>query len=218
MLDVWEKLKEYPLIAGGVAVLVLLGSLVMLWRPAEQKEEAFPEVIKEVQQVTTEVTEAEISSAMSLEKEQEQMILVDVKGAVVTEGLYELPVEARVNDAIQKAGGFLEVADKKSVNLAQKLVDEAVVYVARQGEEGVSVAGSSSEGGSQAGSASHKVALNKATVADLTTISGIGEKRAQDIIAYREAKGKFSSVEELANVSGIGAKTLERIQAEVTLD
>ena len=62
------------------------------------------------------------------------------------------------------------------------------------------------------------VNLNTATEADFQTISGIGQKRAQDIIAYREANGKFKSVDDLKNVTGIGAKTLEKLKEYVTVD
>lgn len=213
MLELLEKLKEKSLLVGGISftVIVTLFSLISITKPSESNSD-FSEMVAEVpavkesksEEMTTETT-VTISS-----------ILVDVKGAVIREGLYELPAEARVNDAIKKAGGFSEQADRKSVNLAQKLSDEAIVYVAYQGEEMVAIATNSN--GVETGTSSGKVSLNKATVADLTTISGIGEKRAKDIIAYREEHGKFKSIDELSNVSGIGAKTLERLQSEVVLD
>lgn len=70
----------------------------------------------------------------------------------------------------------------------------------------------------ETGASVGKVSLNKATVEELMTVSGIGQKRAQDIIAYREEQGKFKSLDELSNVSGIGAKTLEKLKSELTLD
>lgn len=62
-------------------------------------------------------------------------IFIDIKGAVKNEGVYELSSGSRVMDLVKKAGGFTDDADKKSVNLAEKLADEAVVYVAKIGEE-----------------------------------------------------------------------------------
>ena len=153
-----------------------------------------------------------------MESSQEK-IMVDVKGAVRQAGVYELPVGSRVYDAVQKAGGMTDEANSQSVNLAQKLEDESIVYVAKNGEEIAPVASASA--GTTSGekqSKDGKVNLNTATEAELQTISGIGQKRAQDIIAYREEKGKFQSVDELKNVSGIGQKTLEKLKEHVTVD
>ncbi|MGT2960816.1 helix-hairpin-helix domain-containing protein [Streptococcus caballi] len=145
--------------------------------------------------------------------------MVDVKGAVNKEGVYSLPADSRVTDAIKAAGGFNGQADKKSVNLAQKISDEQVIYVASQGEA-VSVISSPSASSESTltGSSADKINLNTATLADLQTISGIGAKRAQDILDYRDSNGGFKSVDDLKNVSGIGDKTLEKLKVEVTID
>ncbi|MGT2924497.1 helix-hairpin-helix domain-containing protein [Streptococcus caviae] len=149
-------------------------------------------------------------------------IMVDVKGAVKKEGVYSLPAGSRVNELIEKAGGFSEKADHKSVNLAQKLQDEAVIYVASIGED-ISVVDNSQKAAVNQSSSSQtavqdKINLNTASLADLQTISGIGEKRAQDIIDYREANGGFQSVDDLENISGIGEKTVEKLKDLVSID
>ncbi len=153
------------------------------------------------------------------ESEELSQLTVDVKGAVEKPGLYTLEAGARVNDAVEAAGGLTSQADPKSINLAQKLSDEAVVYVASK-DENISVVASTTA--SSAMSPEEKstslVNLNTATEADLQTISGIGAKRAADIIAYREANGGFKSVNDLNNVSGIGDKTMESIRPYVTVE
>ena len=143
-------------------------------------------------------------------------VTVDVKGAVVNPGVYTLKAGARVTDVIQEAGGMTEDADAKSVNLAASLSDEEVIYVANK-DENVSVLDQTSTGqvsdkGGQAVSKDGKINLNTATSEQLQTISGIGAKRAEDIIAYRESHGGFQSVDDLKNVSGIGDKTLDKIR------
>ena len=155
--------------------------------------------------------------------EESEFLTVDVKGAVKNPGIYQLKKTSRINDAIQKAGGLTTDADSKSVNLAQKLTDEAVVYVATMGENAASVSsntGQSSTSGTSevASQKGNKVNLNKANLSDLQSISGIGQKRAQDILDYREANGKFNSVDDLKNISGVGAKTLEKLKEYVTVD
>ena len=148
-----------------------------------------------------------------------EIITVDVKGAVKQPGVYELRSNSRVHDAIHKAGGMTTDANSQSVNLAQKLSDEAVIYVAKEGED-VPALGSSESSATSSASAEKtgKVHLNRATETELQTVSGIGQKRAQDIIAYREANGPFRSVDDLKNVSGIGEKTLEKLRDAFTVD
>ena len=212
--DYFALLKKYKSVVAIGAILVMaIGAFLVLQQKPEAKTTDFPTV-------TTTTASQETVEETSSESPESETILVDVKGAVQSEGVYELPSTARVNDAVKAAGGFSDLADKKSVNLAQKLSDEAVVYVASQGEN-VSVvqpATSSPAAGVTGSENTEKINLNTATVADLTTISGIGEKRANDILAYRDSQGGFSSVDDLNNVSGIGDKTLENIRPYVTVD
>lgn len=209
--DIIEKIKacKVALALGGAGLVAagLVGSQVLASPPAPAD---FPVV---------EASSSQPKEEVVAEQEPEvTTILVDVKGAVVREGLYELPIGSRVNDAIKAAGGLLETAEKTSVNLAQKLADEAVVYVASQGETVPGVAIGLVGSSAVTGNASGKVNLNTADLSQLQTISGIGAKRAQDIIDYRETSGGFRSVDDLKNVSGIGDKTLEKIREEVTVD
>ncbi|MCY7172498.1 helix-hairpin-helix domain-containing protein [Streptococcus gallolyticus] len=162
---------------------------------------------------------SDLKTECSSSQTETQKVFVDIKGAVKNEGVYELSNGSRVTDVVKLAGGFTEDADKKSVNLAEKVTDEAVIYVARVGEiVAPTTTNSQANGSAQQEESSDKINLNTATLAELQTISGIGAKRAQDIIDYRDANGGFSSVDDLKNVSGIGEKTLEKLKSEVTVD
>ena len=145
---------------------------------------------------------------------EQDLITVDVKGAVKTPGIYDLPVGSRINDAVQKAGGLTDNADNKSINLAQKISDEALVYVPTK-EEAISQDIHSNASNTKE---NKKVNLNKASLEELKQVKGLGAKRAQDIIDHRESNGKFKSVDELKKVSGIGAKTIEKLKEYVTVD
>ena len=165
------------------------------------------------------LTEVSSQSQTEGSEKVKSKVTVDVKGAVVKPGVYTLKVSARVTDAIQEAGGMTEDADAKSVNLAASLSDEEVIYVANK-DENVSVLDQSDTGqvsnkGGQAVSKNGKINLNTATSEQLQTISGIGAKRAEDIVAYRESHGGFQSVGDLKNVSGIGDKTLDKIRESI---
>ena len=162
------------------------------------------------------LSEASSQSKTEGSEKVKSKVTVDVKGAVVNPGVYTLKEGARVTDVIQEAGGMTEDADAKSVNLAASLSDEEVIYVANK-DENVSVLDQTSTGqvsdkGGQAVSKDGKINLNTATSEQLQTISGIGAKRTEDIIAYRESHGGFQSVDDLKNVSGIGDKTLDKIR------
>lgn len=135
-------------------------------------------------------------------------ILVDIKGAVLAPGVYQLEMNSRVQDAIEKAGGFTEVADQTVINLAQKVFDEMVLMVPEKGE---TVQNS-------AGDAQHaKVRINYATEEEIQQLTGIGPAKAKAIIEHRETYGTFSKLEDLLEISGIGEKTLEIIQEEIQI-
>ena len=207
-----EKIKEYRIIVICTGLGLLVGGFFLL-KPAPQTP---------VKETNLQAEVAAVSKDSSTEKEvkeepvEQDLITVDVKGAVKAPGIYDLPVGSRVNDAVQKAGGLTEQADSKSLNLAQKVSDEALVYVATKGEELASQQAGS--GPTSSTSKEKKVNLNKASLDELKQVKGLGGKRAQDIIDHREANGKFKSVDELKKVSGIGAKTIEKLKDYVTVD
>lgn len=132
--------------------------------------------------------------------------VIDVKGAVENPGVYEIEIDSRVNDVIRLAGGFSKDADQTVVNLAQKVQDEMVIIVPKQGGTESATPG---ESGGQNGS--EKLRINYATQEEIETLNGIGPSKASAIIQHREENGLFQSVEDLLEVSGIGEKTLANI-------
>ena len=220
--DIVEKIQANKVIAGlmGLLILVVISSFFLLGNPSKiTQEELLPSWSGQSESLSSAAISSEKTTVES-DIASSRIITVDIKGAVKKPGVYELPSDSRVNDAVLLAGGVTAEADRQSVNFAQKLNDEAVVYVASQGEN-ISVVATNTTVTSRvetAGDSSDKVNLNTATLADLQTISGIGQKRAQDILDYRDSNGGFKSVDDLSNVSGIGEKTLEKLREEVTVD
>ena len=211
-----EKIKEYKIIVICAGLGLALGGFFLL-KPTSQTSVKETNLQAEVAAVSKETsTEKEVKKEEKEESPEQDLITVDVKGAVKSPGIYDLPVGSRVHDAVQKAGGLTEEADRKSLNLAQKVSDEALVYVPTKGEEAASQQAAS--GTSPSTSKDKKVNLNKASLEELKQVKGLGGKRAQDIIDHREANGKFKSVDELKKVSGIGAKTIEKLKDYVTVD
>ncbi|KHD45187.1 helix-hairpin-helix domain-containing protein [Streptococcus hongkongensis] len=144
-------------------------------------------------------------------------IMVDLKGAVKKEGVYKISSGSRVTDLIQMAGGLLPEADRQAINLAQRLTDASVVYVAKQGEN-KSVIPNPTHQSTQETGGSAKVNINSATSDQLTKIPGIGEKRAQEIIEARDKMGGFKSLDDLTKISGIGKKTIEKMKDDLSVD
>lgn len=211
-----EKIKEYKIIVICAVLGLALGAFFLL-KPTSQTSVKETNLQAEVSAVSKDSSsEKEVKKEEKEESPEQDLITVDVKGAVKSPGIYDLPVGSRVHDAVQKAGGLTDEADSKSLNLAQKVSDEALVYVPTKGEEAASQQVAS--GTTASTSKDKKVNLNKASLEELKQVKGLGGKRAQDIIDHREANGKFKSVDELKKVSGIGAKTIEKLKDYVTVD
>lgn len=218
--EIKEKLLENKTLAAvlGIILVMIIGFFAWL-NVTKTTADAQNDLPALSTTFSTSSSASDLKTERSSSQTETQKMFVDIKGAVKNEGVYELSNGSRVTDVVKLAGGFTEDADKKSVNLAEKVTDESVIYVARV-DENVAPATTKSQanGSAQQEESSDKINLNTATLAELQTISGIGAKRAQDIIDYRDANGGFSSVDDLANVSGIGEKILEKLKSEVTVD
>lgn len=159
-----------------------------------------PETVAEEAFVTNESTDLE----------KQSLICVYVCGAVVKPGVVELPVGSRAADALREAGGFAEDAAKESVNLAAKVADgEMLCFPTVSEAEEQKKAEEAAEMG--------LVNINTADAAQLMTLPGIGEARARDIIAYREANGAFQSKEDLQKVSGIKENMYAKLCDRITI-
>ena len=139
-------------------------------------------------------------------------IFVDIKGAVKHPGLYKAKPNQRLAYIIQQAGGLENNADVSKLNYAHKLSDQIMIYVPKQGENytGDVIIELQSED-------TMKINLNTATKEQLTQLNGIGDKKAELIISYRDEHGKFKTIDELKNVSGIGDKTFAAISDKLTV-
>lgn len=154
---------------------------------------------------------------------------VDIKGAIKVPQVVPVIPGMRVHDVVEMAGGVTGEADQSQVNLAQLVTDQMVIYVPKVGEE-VSpstealIADSKvtesavSESSGDVTSGGDLVNINTADTTMLQTLSGIGEKRAADIINYRETNGLFETVDDLDQVSGIGEKTMEKLRPLITVN
>ncbi|MEY4989711.1 MAG: hypothetical protein RI933_1344 [Actinomycetota bacterium] len=131
-------------------------------------------------------------------------VFVHVSGEVINPGIYQLPANSRLFDAVFAAGGFTEQAQADSVNLARPINDGEQIKVAKIGEISV-----------QSDQSQSTISLNSATLNQLDQLPGIGATLAQRIIDWREQNGGFSRISDLRKVSGIGPKLYESIKTLV---
>ena len=151
--------------------------------------------------------EFSVSADETVNEVSQQFLYVHVVGEVKSPGMYQLPIGARLVDAVFAAGGLTEEADNASVNLARELTDGEQIIVFSISQEG-EAAGSTASG---------LVSLNRAGDKELEELPGIGPALAGRIVAWREANGGFKSVQDLLKVSGIGENLLAGVIDLVTL-
>ena len=194
----WSLSAKAAVIGGILLILVGVGGLF------SKKEESVEGTT--VVETTMLVEKTEVSTT------QETVIFVDIKGAVKNPGVYQMKVGDRVKDALEAAGGLTEEADSQKVNLAKRLEDQMVIVVPKVGEEAEEIpAGATSKEEAKEG----KVNINTATVEELKTLKGVGEKKAEAIIEYRKKNGSFKTKEDLMKVRGIGKKLFESFEERI---
>ncbi len=133
-------------------------------------------------------------------------VTVHVAGAVARPGLVDLASGSRIADALAAAGGALPTADVSALNLAAPVRDGEQIAVPVRGEAAVGGAAVAADG---------RVRLNTASVADLEQLPGIGPVTAQRIVALREERGPYATVEDLLDVPGIGEGKLAALRDAV---
>jgi competence protein ComEA len=212
--------SELAAYAACVVLVVLLG-----WRVLRADGEASTAPAQRRGGATTTTAGAAEGPSVSVAPARDGSAVVHVVGAVRRPGVYRLRLGQRVEDAIRRAGGASGATDLQAINLAAKIADGQQVVVPRRAAAGGSGApasgggvGGESVGGGAAGAApSAPINLNSATAEQLDTLDGVGPATAQKILEYRTQHGGFASVDDLAQVAGIGPKKLEALKTQVTV-
>lgn len=198
-------------------ICLAVGLAFYIYRTGGEKRESSlqtSDIIKAESSATKKEGE---SSDQVISSQDSPFVMVDIKGAVQKPGVYQLPKDARVKDALAQAGGATKEADLRQLNLASKLQDEMAVYIPAAGEEIPPSSPVSSISSSGTSNNQPLVNINTANTDELQTLNGIGPSKASAIVSYREENGLFQKVEDLGQVSGIGDKSLEKIKAQITV-
>lgn len=197
MGKIYQLFQKNKVIVLGILVgLVFAGYLVINKRPTNNEP------------VKTQVLADKKSASKEEIKSAEKTIVVDVQGAVNKPGVYHLKERTIVLDALQMAGGTKNDADLKQINQAKRLKDQMQIYVPNKTEKRSTGSGSAER---------EAVNINTATVDDFKKVTGVGPKKAEKIIAFREQHGDFKDLNDLKKVSGFGEKTIEKLKDQLTV-
>ena len=203
--DKWEEI-DWKIKVGVLFVCLIIGmGLFWMSRQGEEVEEAATSLAE------TTILPQEVEDKTTVST----VIYVDVKGEIHHPGVYQMKAENRAKDLIEAAGGFTPLEDDQKLNLAQLLEDQMVIVVPKKGEEVNSELAQAPTSQKKEVGKEGKVNINTATVEELKTLKGIGEKKAEAIIEYRKKNGSFKNKEELMKVRGIGKKLYESFQERV---
>lgn len=220
--EIWEEKKIVV-----IALLTLIGAVGFYFYNNNEKVDNSSVLTSQTEQKDSSQNLNQTQSMHSQSNSQSfssNKVTVDISGAVKHGGVYTLKNGARLNDLIEAAGGLHKRAQVRAINRAQLLKDQDQIYVPYEGEKvDLPATNSTNSANSQSGSSTsgqsngEQVHLNSATVADLQKLNGIGEKKAEQIIQYRDQNGGFKQIEDLTKVSGIGDKTFEKLKDQLAL-
>lgn len=211
-----------------VSALLLVGTAVVWWQGVRPAPMAVLQPVGVTEKVdSSQGSDPKTPDTGASTDTQVKTIFVHIAGAVQKPGVYELPEGERLYKALELVG-LTEDADTSGLNLASVLRDSQKVYVPAIGEDPLPASGGSASAGGYGGSGGTQgsgqstvqfpININTATQAELEFLPGIGPVLARAIIARREEVGPFRRTEELQDISGIGAKTFEKLASLVTVD
>ena len=211
-MEMLSSKQKKVIIAAGVFVVLIF----MYYMTTINRDYEYSNVDQEVENMTEEIASKE-------DNIEEKEIIIHITGAVQTEGIVKIKEGERIRDAIENAGGLAMDANLKEVNLAYVLKDGQKIYIPRNSdteeeiiineENGPTVIVDSGDEGTNI-----KININTATVTELQTLSGIGEGTAKKIIEHRQLNGRFNTIEDIKNVSGIGDAKFDTIKAYICIE
>lgn len=236
MLDQWNNLKEiickYKAVA--IAILIIVVILIAWLLQSTFTNENDYKIVNSNDDITTN-TETQLetnakhtkNSTEQAKKIKTEDIFVDIKGAVKHPDIYMMKSSDRIKQLLDRAI-VTEDADLSKINLAEKLVDQKLIYIPKK-EETINSnqqinetnttnknVSSNSTKVTDNSANQEKININTASEPELLTVPGIGPSKAKSILEYREQNGAFESIEQLTEVKGIGAKTLEKLGSYFT--
>lgn len=216
-----ENKKEFIIKIGCICIIIIISVFLIVFYSQKEKQNEVYDNFFEIDNIENTISLEEKNISNTIENQINiEKIKVYITGEVNSPGVKEVEDGARIEDVIVLAGGLTEFANINKVNLAYKLEDGQKIYIPNVNEkveeyiteengEGIVEKTSKSLG---------KININTADVVKLCELPGVGESLASRIIQYREENGKFKSIEDLKNVSGIGEKKFESLREYIVVN
>ena len=213
MTRVCKKNLKKTIIILCTIIVVLGGIIFILYKNNSNSKEEVVDIFKEPEEIKQ-------------EESNSKKVIVDIKGMINNPGVYEVDSDLRVNDVIELAGGLKEGADTSNINLAKLVSDEMTIIIYSTEEvlekfkQEVCICNCpyiQNDACINSNNDSNLININTAGIEELTTLTGIGDVKAEAIIKYRSEVGKFKTKEELLNVEGIGEALFEKIKDNITV-
>lgn len=196
--DIFMKEKLIKLIFPVIYVLICIGGCGSETQVVTQGE------------YNSESWEMQVSSTDVQQTDRVNEVYVYVAGKVKNPDVYKVPEDYRIYQVIELAGGFLEDAETRNINMADRIFDGMQITVYALGEETVQYGyGTDNSGG--------MININTASKEELMTLPGIGETKAESIISFRNENGHFDSIEDIMKISGIKEGAFEKIKSYITV-
>ncbi|EFH29267.1 MAG: helix-hairpin-helix domain-containing protein [Lactobacillus mulieris] len=215
---IFEEFKDWIIKYKVWVIVSLLGiGILIFWKFNSNSQDELVSINSTSATSASQSNSLSSSAVSNVSASKNDKVTCDISGAVKNSGIYALKAGARVADLIRAAGGETAEADLSSVNRAILLKDQDKVYIPVKGENSPLDTTASQPSSTTSNNGGEKIHLNSATIADLQKLNGVGQKKAEQIIAYREQNGPFKSVDDLTKVSGIGEKTLAGFKDQLEL-
>ena len=229
LIDKFYKFKNYIILILILFALIIINDFIMFNFMKSNKEN-----------INSDGSVIADTLIDNLDVDEGEEVSVDVKGYVKKPNVYKLSSASNVLDAINMAGGLKKNADTFNINLSKKLKDEMVIYVdkkqSNKNEDAITSVSSNNQNSNNVlndvsydlsetpvinasdnlVNFSRLISINNATVAELSTISGIGESKAEAIVKYRSTN-RFNDIKDILNVPGIGEALFDKIKDQITL-
>lgn len=220
----WEKIKEFVIEKKVYAIIVLVVIVGGFWLKKENQNNSEVENMQTMQSSSMSSSSSTSNVSNTVQTSNSKTITCDISGAIKHQGVYTLKNGARLQELIEAAGGITSRAQVKVINRAVLLKDQDKIYIPYKGEKVESAvttpntnSGNNDSANSSNQAGGDKVNLNTANITELQKLTGIGEKKAEQIIAYREQNGSFQKIEDLMQVSGIGEKTFASLKDQLAI-
>ena len=216
-----ENKKEFIIKIGCICIIIIISVFLIVFYSQKEKQNEVYDNFFEIDNIENTISLEEKNISNTIENQINiEKIKVYITGEVNSPGVKEVEDGARIEDVIVLAGGLTEFANINKVNLAYKLEDGQKIYIPNVNEkveeyiteengEGIVEKTSKSLG---------KININTADIGKLCELPGVGESLASRIVLYREENGKFKSIDDLKNVSGIGEKKFESLREYIVVN